>query len=75
MPLAEWLRGELRDYSREVLLDPASFSRGRFRPGAVQELLDGHLAGQDHSQRIWALLMLEQWRAEVLEPTPAAVAA
>jgi asparagine synthase (glutamine-hydrolysing) len=67
VPLAEWLRGELRDYSREILLDSGSFSRERFRPGAVRELLDGHLAGQDHSQRIWALLMLEQWRAEVLE--------
>jgi asparagine synthase (glutamine-hydrolysing) len=75
VPLAEWLRGELRDYSREVLLDSGSLSHGRFRPGAVRELLDGHLAGQDHSQRIWALLMLEQWRAEVLEPAPAAVAA
>jgi asparagine synthase (glutamine-hydrolysing) len=74
VPLAEWLRGELREYSREVLLDPASLSHGRFRPGAVQDLLDRHHAGQDHSQRIWALLMLEQWRAEVLEPAPAAVA-
>jgi asparagine synthase (glutamine-hydrolysing) len=75
VPLAEWLRGELREYSREVLLDPASLSSARFRPAAVEELLDGHLAGQDHSQRIWALLMLEQWRAEVLERPPAAVAA
>jgi asparagine synthase (glutamine-hydrolysing) len=75
VPLAEWLRGDLREYSREILLDRSSFSSTRFRPGAVQELLDGHLAGQDHSQRIWALLMLEQWRAEVLEPAPTAVAA
>ncbi len=75
VPLAEWLRGDLREYSRDLLLDQASFSRARFRPGAVQELLDGHLAGQDHSQRIWALLMLEQWRAEVLEPASAVAVA
>jgi asparagine synthase (glutamine-hydrolysing) len=75
VPLAEWLRGDLREYSRDVLLDQASFSKARFRPGAVQELLDGHLAGQDHSQRIWALLMLEQWRAEVLEPASAVAVA
>jgi asparagine synthase (glutamine-hydrolysing) len=74
VPLAEWLRGDLRDYSREVLLDPSAFSRHRFRPGAVQSLLDAHLAGSDHSQRIWALMMLELWRAEVLE-RPLAVGA
>ena len=70
VPMAEWLRGELREYSREVLLDPASFSGGRFRPGAVEGLLDEHEAGSDHSQRIWALMMLELWRTEVVEPRP-----
>jgi asparagine synthase (glutamine-hydrolysing) len=67
VPLAEWLRGDLRDYSREVLLDPGSFGRHRFRPGAVQDLLDAHLVGSDHSHRIWALMMLELWRSEVAE--------
>jgi asparagine synthase (glutamine-hydrolysing) len=75
VPLAEWLRGDLREYSREVLLDQSSLSRERFRPGAVRELLDGHLAGEDHSHRIWALMMLELWKAEVVdEPLAAAVA-
>src|SRR4051794_12259204 len=74
VPLAEWLRGDLRDYSHEVLLDPRSLARERFRPGAVQGLLDEHRAGQDHSQRIWALMMLEQWRAEVLDQPLVAVA-
>ncbi len=67
VPLAEWLRGELREYSREVLLDPAAFGRERFRPDAVRGLLDRHLAGEDNSQRIWALMMLELWKAEVLD--------
>ena len=72
VPLAGWLRGELRDYSRELLLDPASFGAARFRPGAVETLLDEHSAGRDHSQRIWALLMLELWQAEVVAPQPVA---
>ena len=74
IPLAEWLRGDLREYSREVLLDPASLSRERFRPEVVGELLDAHRDGRDHSQRIWALLMLELWRDEILR-APAALAA
>jgi asparagine synthase (glutamine-hydrolysing) len=72
VPLADWLRGDLREYSREVLLDPSSLSRERFRPGAVRELLDGHLSGEDHSHRIWALLMLEQWKTEVVDEPLAA---
>jgi asparagine synthase (glutamine-hydrolysing) len=72
IPLAEWLRGDLREYSRELLLDPAAFGRERFRPGAVRGLLDRHLAGEDNSHRIWALMMLELWKAEVLEAPLAA---
>lgn len=75
VPLAEWLRGELREYSREVLLDPGAFWRGRYRPEAVQGLLDGHRDGADHSQRIWALLMIELWRREVLDERPSPLAA
>ena len=67
VPMAEWLRGELREYSRDLLLDPASLSRQRFRPEVVEALLDEHQAGTEHSQRIWALIMLELWRTEVLE--------
>ncbi len=67
VPMAEWLRGDLRDYSRDLLLDPASLSRRRFRPEAVETLLTEHDAGSEHSQRIWALMMLELWRTEVLD--------
>jgi asparagine synthase (glutamine-hydrolysing) len=74
VPLADWLRGDLREYSREVLLDSSSLSRERFRPGAVRGLLDGHLAGEDNSHRIWALLMLELWKAEVVDEPLAAAA-
>jgi asparagine synthase (glutamine-hydrolysing) len=73
VPLAAWLRTDLREYSRELLLDPASFSQQRFRPSAIEALLDEHGAGRDHSQRIWALLMLELWQTEVAAPRPAAL--
>ncbi|HSS42850.1 MAG TPA: asparagine synthase (glutamine-hydrolyzing) [Solirubrobacterales bacterium] len=73
VPLAAWLRGDLREYSRELLLDRASFSQQRFRPAAIEALLDEHGAGRDHSQRIWALLMLELWQTEVAAPRPAAL--
>jgi asparagine synthase (glutamine-hydrolysing) len=65
VPLACWFRNELKDYARDVLLDPAALARGYFRPAAVRQLLDEHQSGRfDHSYRLWALLVLEQWQRQ-----------
>ena len=62
IPLAAWLRGELRDYAREVLLDPRSLRRGYFEESEIRTILERHDSGRhDHSLQIWALLMLEHW--------------
>jgi len=62
IPLAAWLRGELRDYAHEVLLDARSLRRGYFEESAVRMILERHDSGRhDHSLQIWALLMLEHW--------------
>src|SRR5829696_6785470 len=53
VPLSAWLRGDLRTWSREVLLDRATLDRGYFRRDAVEALLDRHTAGvDDDDQRI-----------------------
>jgi asparagine synthase (glutamine-hydrolysing) len=65
VPMDSWLRGELRDRTREVLLDPVAIGRGYFRPEAVARLLDEHQSGvTSHGHRIWALLVLELWHRE-----------
>jgi asparagine synthase (glutamine-hydrolysing) len=78
LPLGAWFRGELRDFSRDVLLDTGALSRGYFREPYVRELLDRHAAGlQDHSQGIWTLLMFELWHQEFVDrssPHPALAA-
>jgi asparagine synthase (glutamine-hydrolysing) len=81
VPGAAWFRGDLRDYAREVLLDPGARARGYFRDGEVSALLDRHAASRaDESPRIWALLMLELWHREFIDggasvAAPARVAA
>jgi asparagine synthase (glutamine-hydrolysing) len=68
VPIAEWLRGDLRDLAYDALLDPVARGRGWFRPEAVRGLLDRHVEGiEDRSQAIWALLMLELWHREVVD--------
>ena len=68
VPLSSWLRGDLRSWAREVLLDRETLGRGYFRPGAVEGLLDRHATGtDDDGKRIWALLMLELWHREFID--------
>ena len=65
LPVARWLRGDLRDYAREVLLDPESTARGWCNEKEVRRLLDEHVTDKrDHGGSIWTLLMLELWYRE-----------
>lgn len=68
VPVGHWLRHELRDHVREVLLDPTSRARGYFRPVAVRAMLDRQLAGADaETKPLWALFMLELWHREFVD--------
>jgi asparagine synthase (glutamine-hydrolysing) len=68
LPLGDWLRGELRDFARDVLLDRRAIERGWFQEAYVRELLDRHGDRvQDHSQGIWTLLMFELWHQEFVD--------
>ena len=62
VPISRWFRDELKSELREVLLDPVCLARGLFRPEAIEKLVAEHAEGKrEHSQRLWALLMLELW--------------
>jgi asparagine synthase (glutamine-hydrolysing) len=62
VPISQWFRNELKNELHEVLLDPVCLRRGLFRPEAIEKLVAEHTEGKrEHSQRLWALLMLELW--------------
>jgi asparagine synthase (glutamine-hydrolysing) len=68
VPLGDWFRGELRDYSRDVLLDPRCLGRGYFARSFIDSMLDEHASGRrDRSAQIWATLMLELWHREFVD--------
>jgi asparagine synthase (glutamine-hydrolysing) len=63
VPLSDWLRTELRDLPSEVLLDPASLSRGYFREDAVRNLIADHRDHRaDNANKLWALMQFELWQ-------------
>ena len=68
IPLGQWLRGELKDFMRQILLDEKTYRRGFFNKGYVRDIVaehDGKLS--DNGYKIWTLLMFELWCREVLD--------
>src|SRR5215210_118330 len=62
VPLAEWLRGPLRDWA-EGLLEPSCFGGGQLDVAAVRRLWTEHLdQRRNWSYALWTLLMFEAWR-------------
>jgi asparagine synthase (glutamine-hydrolysing) len=62
VPIGEWFRGELRAMLRDTLFAADSFGRQHFNMKVVERLVDEHEQNRvDHSQRLYALLMLELW--------------
>jgi asparagine synthase (glutamine-hydrolysing) len=69
-PVSRWLREDLRDLSRDLLLAPDAFGRGLFEPREVERLLDDHAARRlEAGWALWTLLMLEVWGREVARPS------
>jgi asparagine synthase (glutamine-hydrolysing) len=64
VPIGRWLREDLRPLLDDVVLSPSATQRGYLRPEAIRMLVTEHLAGSDHSHRLWSLLMLELWHRE-----------
>jgi asparagine synthase (glutamine-hydrolysing) len=74
LPVGSWLRHDLAPFAREVLLDPSSADRGWMQAAPVEALIDDHVAGRaDHGRKLWSLLALELWAAQIEEPVGAGV--
>ncbi len=62
VPIGDWLRAGLREMLNDLLFATHSFASSHFDHETLRRLLEEHQAQRaDHSQRLYALLMLELW--------------
>jgi len=62
VPVAEWMRGELRSWLDETLGEEKLKRNGLFSVSFVRRLLEEHWARQaDHRRLLWPLFCFELW--------------
>jgi asparagine synthase (glutamine-hydrolysing) len=68
IPLARWLRTDLREAMEDLLSADRVRARGLFVPAAVDALKREHLDGRaSHGDRLWTLMVLELWMRQYLD--------
>ena len=68
LPLATWLRGDLREVAHDLLFSGRAAGRGYVRPAAVQRIWDAHQSGyRNHASQVWALMVLELWHRQYVD--------
>jgi asparagine synthase (glutamine-hydrolysing) len=75
-PVSRWLREDLRDLSRDLLLAPDAFAAGLFERTELARLLGDHAERRvEAGWSIWTLLMLEVWGRGIAQEVPRAKSA
>jgi asparagine synthase (glutamine-hydrolysing) len=65
VPLAKWLKGDLRYLLNDFLNDDVIESVGLFKPAYIHQLKKEFLSGIDYRyNRLWALIVLHKWWKE-----------
>ena len=78
VPIGAWLRGAHRQIVDEYVLGERAAARGIFNPSYVRELVARHAAGENHTERLWALVNFEIWQRRFFDgeaESPSAVEA
>jgi asparagine synthase (glutamine-hydrolysing) len=71
IPLAAWLRGELRPTAEDLLLSERARERGYFRATEIGAMWTRHQQGRrDYAHQLWALMMLEMWHRLFVDQSP-----
>jgi asparagine synthase (glutamine-hydrolysing) len=66
VPYNAWMRGELRSWLREILLDRKTTARGYFRNSSIEKLLAENADSGRNSKELFSLAVLELWHRQFL---------
>jgi asparagine synthase (glutamine-hydrolysing) len=62
VPMARWLREDIREMAHDLLSNDQMKQRGYVKPSYVQWLLNEHESGRrNFSDQLYALIVLELW--------------
>lgn len=65
IPLAQWLRGPLREWGEALLDEKRLQSEGYFHAAPIRKVWQDHLHGRaDYSTKLWGVLMFQAWLVE-----------
>ncbi|HEX7600590.1 MAG TPA: asparagine synthase (glutamine-hydrolyzing) [Polyangiaceae bacterium] len=67
LPLERWMKRDLREMTRDVLLSKRARERGLFDPKYVAELVDELDTMNPPVDRVWTMLILELWFREFVD--------
>jgi asparagine synthase (glutamine-hydrolysing) len=76
VPLADWFRGDLAGFARDLLLSDTCRQRGIFELRYIDRLLRSNDRGRNLDLQLWTILSFELWCRRFLDaPLPSASAA
>jgi asparagine synthase (glutamine-hydrolysing) len=67
VPYERWMRTELKDWVRDLLLGSTTLSRGYFKTSCIEQLISEDLRLHNHPKEILSLVSLELWHRAFLQ--------
>jgi asparagine synthase (glutamine-hydrolysing) len=67
VPVGVWLRGAFRHLVDDYVLSPRTRARNIFNADYVQNLVARHMSGENHDERLWALINFEIWQRRFID--------
>ena len=68
VPIARWIRHDLKDWAADLLCESTINQQGIFNYPAVNQAYNQHMSGRyDHSHKLWTLLMFQDWYQNFLK--------
>jgi asparagine synthase (glutamine-hydrolysing) len=69
VPYESWMRNELKDWVRDILLDRRTLDRGYFKKRALENLIERDREFHSYPKEILSLVSLELWHRSFADPS------